>query len=306
MSGLEAIGAAASIIQVADLGAKLSVKLFSFYQRVKNAGESVQLLSNEIALVSAILRELGDNLKGEDASKLCSKEAYCTLDLVLTQSSDVLQQIQKVVDDNDKSGKSRLQQMTGEVKLVFQESNLDTLKVSLERLKSTILLLLNVITYAGQIRRCVSLAYVEKLNLTSSSKNVPGLVQEQHDLIQTLLRGQHGNKQQPKWSNDGAGPEGPRDLDINTQRNQVNSTGTDSVFEPTLLNHNRFSRLGLRKRASQDPSRSLDHASNGPMDTNESDELKGYNSLIRSMLVEIESCKSKLRLTGTTESGMAF
>lgn len=108
MSSLEAIGAAASIIQVANLGAKLSVELFSFYQRVKNAGESVQLLSNKITLVSAILRELGDNLKDEDASKLCSEEAYRTLDLVLTQSSDVLQQIQKVVDDNDKSGTSRL------------------------------------------------------------------------------------------------------------------------------------------------------------------------------------------------------
>jgi hypothetical protein len=32
MSGLEALGVAASIIQVADLGTKLSVKLFSFYK----------------------------------------------------------------------------------------------------------------------------------------------------------------------------------------------------------------------------------------------------------------------------------
>lgn len=155
MSGLEAIGAAASIIQVADLGAKLSVKLFSFYQRVRIAGESIQLLSNEIALVSAILRELGHSLKEEDASNLCSKEAYRTLELVLAQSTDVLQQIQKVVDHNDTSGKSRFHQAAGKVKLVFQESNLDTLRISLERLKSTMLLLLNVITYAGQIRKCV-------------------------------------------------------------------------------------------------------------------------------------------------------
>lgn len=56
--------------------------------------------------------------------------------------------------------------MTAKVKLVFQESNLDTFNIRLERLKSTMLLLLNVITYAGQIRRCVSLAYVKKLNLT--------------------------------------------------------------------------------------------------------------------------------------------
>lgn len=78
MSGLEALGVAASIIQVADLGTKLSVKLFSFYRQVKNADESIQLLSNEIALVSAIFRELGDNLKEEESSKLYSEEALRT------------------------------------------------------------------------------------------------------------------------------------------------------------------------------------------------------------------------------------
>lgn len=153
MSGLEAIGVAASIIQVADLGAKLSVKLFSFYQRVRSASESIQLLSNEIALVSAILRELGDNLKEEEASKLCSKEAFHTLSLVLNQARDVLGQIQGIVDENDQKGKSRFQQMTGKLRVVYQETSIDQLKTKLERLKSTMLLLLNVITYAGQIRR---------------------------------------------------------------------------------------------------------------------------------------------------------
>lgn len=155
MSGLEAIGVAASIIQVADLGTKLSVQLFSFYRRYKNANESIQLLSNEIALVSAILRELGDNLKGEDSSKLCSDEAFRTLHLVLAQCRDVLGQIQRVVDGNDQPGKSRFQQVTGKFRIVMLEPSLDQLKMNLERLKSTMLLLLNVIMYAGQIRRYV-------------------------------------------------------------------------------------------------------------------------------------------------------
>jgi hypothetical protein len=107
MSGLEAIGIAASIIQVADLGTKLSVKLFSLYRRVKNANDTVQLLSNELALVSAILRELGDNLKEKESSKLCSDEAFRTLALVLKQCQDVLGQIQRVVDTNEQAGKGR-------------------------------------------------------------------------------------------------------------------------------------------------------------------------------------------------------
>lgn len=63
MSGLEALGIAASIIQVADLGTKLSVKLFSFYRELKGANESIQNLSSDVAITSATLRELGESLK---------------------------------------------------------------------------------------------------------------------------------------------------------------------------------------------------------------------------------------------------
>jgi hypothetical protein len=158
MSGLEALGVAASIIQVADLGTKLSVKLFSFYRQVKNANESIQLFSNEIALVSAILRELGDSLKAQEP-KLCSDNAFRTLSLVLHQCRDVLRQIQRVIDNNHRPGKSRFQQVTGKVRLVLLEPSLDPLRTKLETLKSTMLLLLNVIMYAGQIRRYVYLLF---------------------------------------------------------------------------------------------------------------------------------------------------
>lgn len=163
MSGLEALGVAASVIQVADLGTKLSVKLFSFYRQLKNANESIQLLSNEIALVSAILRELGDNLKEEESSKLCSDEALRTLSRVLHQCRDVLGQIQRMVGNNNQPEKSRFQQVTGRFRLVLLEPSLDQLKIKLETLKSTMLLLLNVIMYAGQIRRYVSLFHIFKM-----------------------------------------------------------------------------------------------------------------------------------------------
>ncbi|KAJ5502882.1 hypothetical protein N7463_005756 [Penicillium fimorum] len=171
MSGLEIIGIAASIIQVADLGTSLSVKLFSFYRRVKNANETIQLLSNEVALVSAILRELGDNLKGGKSSELCSDEAFQTLEYVLGQCRGVLRQIEKIVDVNDPSSRSRLQQVTGKLKLVLLEPRLDPLKSDLDRLKSTMLLLLNVIMFAGKVR----------------NNDIPN-DQEQRVLIETLLQ----------------------------------------------------------------------------------------------------------------------
>lgn len=156
MSGLEALGIAASIIQVADIGTKISVKLFAFYRQLNHANESVQLLSNEVALISAILRELGDTLTEEDSLKICSDESIRTLNRVLHQCRDVLEQIQRVTNNFDTSSKNRVQKVTTKFRVVLTDPTLDPMKANLERLKSTMLLLLNVIMFAREIRRSVS------------------------------------------------------------------------------------------------------------------------------------------------------
>ncbi|KAJ6076762.1 hypothetical protein N7499_008743 [Penicillium canescens] len=279
MSGLEALGIAASIIQVADLGTKLSVKLFSLYRRVKNANDTVQLLSNEIALVSAILRELGDNLKEKESSKLCSDEAFRTLALVLTQCQDVLGQIQRVVDNNEQAGKGRFQQVTGKFRIVLLEPNLDQLKVTLERLKSTMLLLLNVIMYAGQIR----------------SNNIPTIVQEQRDLLENLLEERQARNQKSRQGH--TAMESSQGLSTETTHSRPAHGSADKTY-----NHKhdpRTHRSILRNQSSRDSVGSTDN-SEGQIgahiatEGNTSTELREYNILIQSMLDEVESCKSKL------------
>lgn len=153
MSGLEAIGVAASIIQVADLGTKLSVRLFSLYRRFKDADQALRDLSSDVALTCAILRELGESIEKDEQSKLCSEEAYRTLKSILSQCREVLEQIQNMIDYRNNSQKTPLQRMTEKIRNVLMEPSLDPLKSNLKRLKSTMLLLLNVIMYAGQIRR---------------------------------------------------------------------------------------------------------------------------------------------------------
>jgi histidyl-tRNA synthetase len=153
MSGLEAIGIAASIIQVAELGTKLSVKLFSFYRELKGANQAIQDLSSDVAITSAILHELGESLKEDEQAKLYSKKAFGFLQDVLNQCEEVLQQIHDMTKYSDNSEKTRLQQITEMFRQVVIEPRLDPLKASLKRLKSTMLLLLNVIMYAGQLRR---------------------------------------------------------------------------------------------------------------------------------------------------------
>ncbi|KAJ5166813.1 uncharacterized protein N7482_005594 [Penicillium canariense] len=295
MSGLEALGVAASIIQVADLGTKLSVKLFSFYRRVKNANDSIQLLSNEIALVSAILRELGDNLKAEESSKLCSDEAFRTLGLVLNQCRDVLGQIQRVVDHNDQPGKGRFQQVTGKFRIVLLEPSLDQLKITLERLKSTMLLLLNVILYAGQIRRyaCLFLHFMIPY-LYFISNHIPTLVQEQRDLLQNLLESQ---TETPKTRQSDTGVEFSRGLSTETTRSRSSHASTDETSDEKY--NSKTPQPLLKNQSLRD---SMDHANSSEgqigahraTEGNTSPELKEYNVLMQSMLDEIELCKSKL------------
>ncbi|KAJ9258245.1 hypothetical protein DTO195F2_5287 [Paecilomyces variotii] len=181
MSGLEAIGVAASIIQVADLGTKLSVRLFSLYRRFKDADQALRDLSSDVALTCAILRELGESIEKDEQSKLCSEEAFRTLKSILSQCREVLEQIQNMIDYRNNSRKTPLQRMTEKIRNVLLEPSLDPLKSNLERLKSTMLLLLNVIMYAGQIR----------------SKHVPTLLQEQRGLLESLLEEKRSDERGP-------------------------------------------------------------------------------------------------------------
>ncbi|CAG8938267.1 unnamed protein product [Penicillium salamii] len=178
MSGLEAIGIAASLIQVAELGTKLSVKLFSFYRELKGDNESIQDLSNDVAITSAILYELGESLKEDEQAKLYSKKAFGFLQDVLNQCEEVIQQIRDLTKYNENTEKTRLQQITDMFRQVILEPRLDPLKASLKRLKSRMLLLLNVIMYAGQLR----------------SNNSPKMLQEQRDFIKVLLEEEQKTK----------------------------------------------------------------------------------------------------------------
>jgi hypothetical protein len=66
MSALEVVVAVASIIQIADLGAKLSVKLCTYYKTVKVAAKSMQDISSDVFLTCSILNELGKTLEEDD------------------------------------------------------------------------------------------------------------------------------------------------------------------------------------------------------------------------------------------------
>lgn len=155
MSGIEILGVVASIVQVAELGGKLSVKLCTFCHRFKNANKSLRGLSKDIALTCNVLRQLGDSLEQDDLATLCSPDAFETAHDVLRECERVFQDLDNILERHysDSSSKTRIERATKKIWFLMNEPHLDAMAGNLERLKSTMLLMLNVIIYAGQIRR---------------------------------------------------------------------------------------------------------------------------------------------------------
>ena len=58
MTGVEVVGLVASVVQIAQLGVRLSVKLYGFSHKVKHANKSIETISQEIALTGNVLQLL--------------------------------------------------------------------------------------------------------------------------------------------------------------------------------------------------------------------------------------------------------
>ncbi|OQE26932.1 hypothetical protein PENFLA_c006G08282 [Penicillium flavigenum] len=172
MSGLEVLGVVASILQIADVGAKLSVKLCTFYRTVKVANQSMQDLSCDVSLTCSILNELAKALEQDDQAKLCSEQVFCIAQEVLQECKVVFQQIENAIEKHNQDGeKNCFTRGARKVTVALLGPNLDVLKSNLERLKSTTLLMLHVIMYAGELRK----------------RKVKSTLIDQRNIIHTLL-----------------------------------------------------------------------------------------------------------------------
>jgi hypothetical protein len=130
--------------------------------------------------------------------------------------------------------------------------------------------------------------------MDSVSNNVPTLVQEQRDLIQSLLEDKHIDNQKPRQSDVAAESSRASNKTIHgklahARAYELSDEKHDSKDHPSTLK-NQPSQGSTECANSSEARIEANTASEG----NEPTELKEYNILIQSMLNEIESCKSKL------------
>lgn len=155
MSGIEILGIAASVLQIADLGGRLSVKLFTFSRKIKNAHKSIDSISQDIAATGAILHQLGSELKKDEQLRLCSPEAVSTAKELVQECNRIFVELNTALD----GGKSQTQGgrlilgWKDRLKFSFLEPQIDLLRSNLERLKSSLAVMLNVMIFAEQLRK---------------------------------------------------------------------------------------------------------------------------------------------------------
>ncbi len=130
----------------------LSIKLCACYSRAKQADGRLQTLSSDIALTSNVLRQLGDNIRQDDQARLYSGEALTTTKGILQECESVFGKIRDATDGLEQDlTKPLFDRVARRLKFMTIEKDLSFLQCTLERPKSTMLLLLNVIMYAGQV-----------------------------------------------------------------------------------------------------------------------------------------------------------
>src|SRR2546423_387958 len=152
MSGIEILGIAASILQIAELGGKLSVKLFTFSRKIKNADKSISSISKDIAATGAVLQQLANELRKDERLRLCSDQAVATVKLLVDDCKKIFSELNEALDSRP-SGNSYISGWMEKLKYPFLEPHIELLRSNLERLKSSLVVMLNVLIFAEQLRK---------------------------------------------------------------------------------------------------------------------------------------------------------
>ena len=153
-------GIIASVVQIADVGLRLSIKLYTFGEIVASADRSVISISKDVSLTSGVLKDLGQILDKDRETRTFSENAVQTADGVVKECLAVFQEMEDILvkklpslgrGGGEGERAKRATVLLERLKWGYLQPKLRLLGSNLDRLKSTLLLMLNFITYARQV-----------------------------------------------------------------------------------------------------------------------------------------------------------
>ncbi|KAJ4502782.1 hypothetical protein HRR83_009505 [Exophiala dermatitidis] len=168
MSGVEILGIAAGVVQLADLGARLSVNLYTFSRKVKDANKEIDSLCNDIAGTGAVLKTLGEQIKTDLDPRLFKNETIIQAQRLMNDCKGLYDEINEAIDrhgkdDDDSSadkGKSAeipgppgMRRLWTKVRWPFVQGKIKALKSRLGYLKAELMLMLQGLILVALARR---------------------------------------------------------------------------------------------------------------------------------------------------------
>lgn len=150
------IGLAASVVQLADYSAKLSVKLFSVSKQIKNAPRTYEAISQEVATTSTILHQLGAELKDHSQHNIYKPATVNTTKSLVADFQQIFDDLTEIAEPNIKkntgSATKALAEWKHRLKLPSKQADIVTKRARLEQLKGSLNVLLNVLVLAAQVK----------------------------------------------------------------------------------------------------------------------------------------------------------
>jgi hypothetical protein len=140
----EALGVVASIVQVAGAGLQLSKTLYLYADGVATADRRLRDIAKEIKLTSCVVEELGNVFKNDETAALISNNALKTANETIRECSAVFAEIEITLKKSKKNTFGRLM-------LPFRDAKIELLRSHIDKLKSTLQLLMQVLTHAYHV-----------------------------------------------------------------------------------------------------------------------------------------------------------
>ena len=149
-----------AILAIASTGSTLSIALYTYSETGATASSEIKNLARDVSLTSSIFNHLGQNLRQDDSAKLYSGSAAQTARDAVNECEVVFSEIDDVLAKATESVARRWPKKGGKVALSaadrpkwpFLQPRMALLRGNLERLKSTLVLMVNVLTYARDKR----------------------------------------------------------------------------------------------------------------------------------------------------------
>ncbi|KAI4633926.1 uncharacterized protein J4E87_001093 [Alternaria ethzedia] len=180
----EVIGLAASIIQIAGAGAKLSVALYNFTNSAARADQDVKDIADDVELTSNALESVGRVFESEEAGSIVSKKAIQDANNIIKKCQSVFDEVSEIVEKRRKTAKDGKKSLSvmGKLTWPMKEQRVELNRRRLESLKNSLVLLLHVLQLAqGQAR-----GRMGKGVLDEEREKIRELHQRQQDSLKIL------------------------------------------------------------------------------------------------------------------------